>query len=182
MITYFCICWPDSLICSMFFCMYLGPALCSMGANLLWFLSLWQGSMPSSSSAKLVDCILALKSFHEWKQGGALGFWRLKSPNHVTGNSTNSKFVRSRSMNSSSNSRKKWAPQDQESNDDSSSASLSNEPSSFEAVSSVSSHDALPNIASAETRSSGADREVTSYVKSSTGAGSNRIHLLFGLK
>lgn len=131
--------------------------------------SLWQGSISSSSSAKLVDCILALKSYHEWKQGGALGFWRLKSPNHATGNSTNSKFTRSRSMNSSSNSRKKWAILDHESLDDSSLASLSNDP---EPTSSVSSHDALPNGPSGENRSPVADREeVTSNVHNPTGTG-----------
>jgi hypothetical protein len=131
--------------------------------------SLWQGSISSSSSAKLVDCILALKSYHEWKQGGALGFWRLKSPNHATGNSTNSKFTRSRSMNSSSNSRKKWAILDHESLDDSSLASLSNDP---EPTSSVSSHDARPNGPSGENRSPVADREeVTSNVHNPTGTG-----------
>ncbi|CAK9872555.1 unnamed protein product [Sphagnum jensenii] len=63
-----------------------------------------QGSLSPSSSAKLVDCILALKSYHEWKQGGALGFWRLKSPSHPMGYITNSGkyIIRSKSMNTSS--------------------------------------------------------------------------------
>lgn len=78
--------------------------------------------MSPSSSAKLVDCILALKSYHDWKQGGALGFWRLKSPNHPTGHATNSsKYLdRSKSLNMNSNVRRKWALPDQESLDDSS--------------------------------------------------------------
>lgn len=135
------------------------------------FFSLWQGSMSSSSSAKLVDCILALKSYYDWKQGGGVGFWRLKSPNHPAGNSTNSKFSRSKSMNNSSNSRKKWAILDQESLDDTSLASLSNEPSSFAPASSVSSREALSNGPSGENRSSGADREVTSNENSSAGTG-----------
>lgn len=83
--------------------------------------------MSSSSSAKLVDCILALKSYHDWKQGGALGFWRLKSPNHPTGHITNTTkyFNRSKSMNGSNVSRKKWALPDQESLDDNSLTCLS---------------------------------------------------------
>ncbi len=80
-----------------------------------------QGSLSPSSSAKLVDCILALKSYHEWKQGGALGFWRLKSPSHPMGPVTNSgKYItRSKSMNtSSSQGRRKWAIPDLEGLDD----------------------------------------------------------------
>ncbi len=80
-----------------------------------------QGSLSPSSSAKLVDCILALKSYHEWKQGGALGFWRLKSPSHPMGYITNSgKYItRSKSMNtSSSQGRRKWAIPDLEGLDD----------------------------------------------------------------
>ena len=86
--------------------------------------------MSSSSSAKLVDCILALKSYHDWKQGGALGFWRLKSPNHPTGYITNTTkyFNRSKSMNGSNVSRKKWALPDQESLDDNSLTCLSTQP------------------------------------------------------
>jgi hypothetical protein len=86
--------------------------------------------MSSSSSAKLVDCILALKSYHDWKQGGALGFWRLKSPNHPTGYITNTSkyFNRSKSMNGSNVSRKKWALSDQESLDDNSLTCLSTQP------------------------------------------------------
>lgn len=68
-----------------------------------------QGPMSSNSSAKLVDCILALKSFHDWKQGGALGFWRLKSP---TG--SGSCVSSSRYLNHAKNSRRKWMLSDQE--------------------------------------------------------------------
>lgn len=101
--------------------------------------------MPSSSSAKLVDCILGLKSYYDWKQGGALGFWRLKSPTHPTGNIINSKLSRSKSMNSSSNSRKKWAILDQESLGDTSLQSLSNQPTSYEPASPASSQETLLN-------------------------------------
>ncbi|KAG0613123.1 hypothetical protein M758_6G078800 [Ceratodon purpureus] len=118
-----------------------------------------QGSMSSSSSAKLVDCILGLKSYHDWKQGGALGFWRLKSPTHPTENITNSKLSRSKSMNSSSNSRKKWAIPDQESLDDTSFESSSNQPSSFDPASPDSSHEALRNGPSRENSVSVEDRE-----------------------
>ncbi|KAG0585317.1 hypothetical protein KC19_2G003100 [Ceratodon purpureus] len=120
-----------------------------------------QGSMSSNSSAKLVDCILALKSYHDWKQGGALGFWRLKSPSHPTGNMNRSvsKFSRSKSMNNSSNARKKWAIPDSESLDDTSLTSLSNEPPTFEPDSSVSGHETLPNGPSRENRSSVEDGE-----------------------
>ena len=125
--------------------------------------------MSSSSSAKLVDCILGLKSYYDWKQGGALGFWRLKSPTHPTGNINNSKLSRSKSMNSSSNSRKKWAIPDQESFDD---TSLESQPSSFEPSSSVSSPEALPSGSSGENNSSVEDgEEVIDIENSSTGIG-----------
>ncbi|CAK9202501.1 unnamed protein product [Sphagnum troendelagicum] len=76
-----------------------------------------QVSLCPSSSAKLVDCILALKAYHEWKQGGAMGFWRLKSPNHLMGYVPNSgKYVtRHKSMNSMCNqARRKWGHPDLE--------------------------------------------------------------------
>ncbi|CAM6051253.1 unnamed protein product [Sphagnum compactum] len=76
-----------------------------------------QVSICPSSSAKLVDCILALKAYHEWKQGGAMGFWRLKSPNHQMGYVPNSgKYVtRHKSMNSMCNqARRKWGHPDLE--------------------------------------------------------------------
>lgn len=46
-----------------------GTCIMLNGCWFLWFLSLWQGSMPSSSSAKLVDCILALKSSTSGSRG-----------------------------------------------------------------------------------------------------------------
>lgn len=38
--------------------------------------------MEAGSTAKIVDCILALKCYHEWKQwGGAIGSWKyMRSP------------------------------------------------------------------------------------------------------
>ena len=80
----------------------------------------------------MVDCILALKSYHEWKQGGALGFGRLNSPNsptHATGYATtSSKYVnRSKSLNMglSPSRRKPCAISDHDSSND---TSLSSSP------------------------------------------------------
>ncbi|XP_057818675.1 kinesin-like protein KIN-14L isoform X2 [Cryptomeria japonica] len=43
-----------------------------------------QGSLQPGSTTKIVDCILALKSYHEWKKSGGNGSWKytglLKSP------------------------------------------------------------------------------------------------------
>lgn len=139
-----------------------------------------QGSMSSNSSAKLVDCILALKSYHDWKEGGALGFWRLKSPSHPTGNINKpvSKFSRSKSMNNSSNARKKWTIPDPESLDDASLASLSNQPPTFEPDSSVSGHETLPNGASGEKTSSVGDGEDVASNETSS-AGTTTLVLFF---
>lgn len=128
--------------------------------------------MSSNSSAKLVDCILALKSYHDWKQGGAVGFWRLKSPSHSTGNSSRSvsKFSRSKSMNNSSKSRKKWAVPESESLDDTSLASLSDQPPGFEPDSSVSGHETSPNGSPGEKGSSvGVGEEVAGNENNSAG-------------
>ena len=80
----------------------------------------------------MVDCILALKSYHEWKQGGALGFGRLNSPNsptHATGYATtSSKYVnRSKNLNMglSPSRRKPCAISDHDSSND---TSLSSSP------------------------------------------------------
>lgn len=152
---------------------------CSVFVNIF---SLKQGSISSNSSAKLVDCILALKSYHDWKQGGALGLWRLKSPSHSTGNINRSvpKFSRSKSMNNSSNARKKWAIPDPESLDDTSLASLSNQPPTSELDFSVSGHEALPNDASGENGSSLRDGEEVSGNEPSS-AGTTAGSVFFAL-
>ncbi|CAM6022900.1 unnamed protein product [Sphagnum balticum] len=69
-----------------------------------------QGSLSPSSSAKVVACILALRSYHEWKQGGALGFWRLKSPNLPTVYGTSPSKTSTRGIKAP----RKWFPTDQD--------------------------------------------------------------------
>ena len=137
--------------------------------------------MSSNSSAKLVDCILALKSYHDWKQGGALGFWRLKSPSHPTGtiNKSISKFQRSKSMNNSSNARNKWGIPDPESLDDTSLASLSNQPPTVE-PDSVSGSETLPNGPSGENSSSVGDGEEVAFSETSS-SGTTSLVLFFFL-
>lgn len=126
-----------------------------------------QGSMSTSASAKLVDCILALKSYYDWKQGGSLGFWRLNSPNHST---ESTQFSRSKGMNSSFNSRQKWSNPDQGSLDNASSANLSNQPASFEPANSISGHEVLSNGPSMKYKGSAknGDIEDNSAVSKST--------------
>ncbi|CAM6047082.1 unnamed protein product [Sphagnum compactum] len=69
-----------------------------------------QGSLSPSSSAKVVACILALRSYHEWKQGGALGFWRLKSPNLPTVYGTSPSKTSTRGIKAP----RKWFPTEQD--------------------------------------------------------------------
>ncbi|CAM6074937.1 unnamed protein product [Sphagnum tenellum] len=69
-----------------------------------------QGSLSPSSSAKVVACILALRSYQEWKQGGALGFWRLKSPNLPTVYGTSPSKTSTRGIKAP----RKWFPTDQD--------------------------------------------------------------------
>ncbi|XP_024394330.1 kinesin-like protein KIN-14C isoform X2 [Physcomitrium patens] len=139
-----------------------------------------QGSMSSSSSAKLVDCILALKSYHDWKQGGALGFWRLKSPSHPTGNMSKSisKFSASKNVNKSGNARKQWANPDQESHDDTILASASNHSKGFEPGESVSGHESLTNDLSGENCSSVGDGEEVVFINNSAGSKSTWLEHL----
>lgn len=89
--------------------------------------------MSSNSSAKLVDCILALKSYHDWKQGGALGFWRLKSPTESESCVASSRYSNhSRNINiCSNNSRRKWKLSDQESLDGTSLSSSPDQSANF---------------------------------------------------
>ncbi|KAG0554696.1 hypothetical protein KC19_12G111500 [Ceratodon purpureus] len=95
--------------------------------------ALEQGPMSSNSSAKVIDCILALKSYHDWKQGGALGFWRLKSPTGSGSCVTSSRYSNhSKNLNiCSNNSRRKWMLADQESLDGTSLSSSPDQSASF---------------------------------------------------
>ena len=87
--------------------------------------------MSSSSSAKLVDCILALKSYHDWKQGGALGFWRLKSPTGSGSCVTSSRYSNHPRNLNNSNSRRKWMLSDQEPLDETSLSSSPDQSANF---------------------------------------------------
>lgn len=85
--------------------------------------------MSSNASGKLVDCILALKSYHDWKQGGALGFWRLKSPTDSGSCVTSSRYL---SHLKNPNSRRKWIlSSDQESLDGTSLSSSPEQSANF---------------------------------------------------
>ncbi|XP_024363898.1 kinesin-like protein KIN-14C isoform X7 [Physcomitrium patens] len=96
-------------------------AIEDMGLPVFEASDLEKGPMSSNASAKLVDCILGLKSFHDWKQGGALGFWRLKSPaDSIKSCATLSATYSNHSKNAnicSKNSRRKWIFTDQDSLD-----------------------------------------------------------------
>lgn len=125
--------------------------------------------MSSSSSAKLVDCILALKSYHDWKQGGALGFWRLKSPSHppVNMNKSVSKSSHSKSDNRSANAGIQWAIPDL---DGTSVPSTFKQSTGFEYSGPFSGHTAFTSDPSGENNSPVGDaEEVASIDNSSAG-------------
>ncbi|XP_024400704.1 kinesin-like protein KIN-14C isoform X1 [Physcomitrium patens] len=126
-----------------------------------------QGSMSSSSSAKLVDCILALKSYHDWKQGGALGFWRLKSPSHppVNMNKSVSKSSHSKSDNRSANAGIQWAIPDL---DGTSVPSTFKQSTGFEYSGPFSGHTAFTSDPSGENNSPVGDAEEVASIDNSS--------------